>query len=279
MKSFFSRKTVAIFLTAILISLILAILSVISGGRVSPVGSLINMISKPIQSISSAVSDFFGEHSDREAYYNNLKSENERLRNELAAALSAVRENEAMGKENVQLRAALGLRERDSSLVFEAAEVVARNSDNWSRTFTINKGSSSGININNCVVTAEGMVGYVSEVGITWATVTSITDTEMQASAIASRTRELASVEGSFELMGQGLFRLSYLPRDTKLLEGDVIETSGFGELFPKGIVLGSVVAVKSEDHGISKYAVVKPAVNPEKVNHVLVVKSFSITE
>ncbi len=279
MNGFFSRKTVIIFLIAVLTALILAILSVVSGGKISPIGSLINIISEPIQSISASVSGYFEEHADREQYYDNLKRENEKLRNELAAALQAVRENEAISKENVQLRAALGLRERDSSLVFESAEVVARNSDNWSRTFTVNKGSSSGLNINNCVVTAEGMVGYISEVGSNWATVTSITDTEMQASAIASRTRELASAEGTFELMGKGLFRLSYLPRDTRLLEGDIIETSGFGGLFPKGIVLGSVVEIRGEDHGISKYAIIKPAVDPEKVNHVLIVKSFVISE
>ena len=72
---------------------------------------------------------------------------------------------------------------------------------------------------------------------------------------------------------------MSYLPRDTRLLEGDIIETSGFGGLFPKGIVLGSVVELRSEDHGISKYAIIKPAVDPEKVNHVLIVKSFVISE
>lgn len=279
MNKFFSRKTVIIFLSAVLTSLILAILSVVSDGRISPVGSLINAISKPIQSASTAISGFFDKNVNREEYYSNLEAENEKLRSDLAAALQTVRENEAMGKENVQLRAALGLRERDTALVFEPAEVIAKNSDNWSRTYTINKGSNSGINIDNCVVTAEGMVGYISEVGSTWATVTSVTDASMEASAIASRTRDVASVEGNFELMQKGLLRLNYLPRDTQLLKGDIIETSGFGGLFPKGIILGNVVEVKNEEHGISKYAIIKPAANIDNVNHVLVIKAFTITE
>lgn len=279
MNKFFSRKTIIIFLSAVLTSLILAILSVVSDGRISPIGSLINAISKPLQSVSSSISGFFDKNINREEYYDNLETENEKLRNDLAAALQSVRENEAMGKENIQLRAALGLKERDTSLVFEPAEVIAKNSDNWSRTYTINKGSNSGINIDNCVVTAEGMVGYISEVGNTWATVTSVTDASMEASAIASRTRDVASVEGNFDLMSKGLFRLSYLPRDTQLLEGDLIETSGFGGLFPKGIILGNVVEIKSEDHGISKYAIIKPAVNIDNVNHVLVIKAFTVTE
>jgi len=157
--------------------------------------------------------------------------------------------------------------------------IVAKNADNWTRSFTINKGSAAGIAPDNCVITAEGMVGYVSEVGATWATVTAITDTTMEASAIASRTRDVASAEGDFELMSHGLFRLSYLPKNTQLLAGDVIETSGVGGLFPKGIVLGSVVEVKNEGHGISKYATVKPAVDLDHINHVLVIKSFEIID
>lgn len=279
MNEFFSKKTVVIILIAVLISLVLAILSAVSGGRISPVGSLINIISQPIQSASNSVTEYFSDRADRALRYEELEEENERLREELSVVKRALRENEAMTKENVELRAALGMRERDSSFVFEAAEIVAKNADNWTRSFTINKGSAAGIAPDNCVITSDGMVGYVSEVGATWATVTAITDTTMEASAIASRTRDVASAEGDFELMSEGLFRLSYLARNTQILAGDVIETSGVGGLFPKGIVLGSVVEVKNESHGISKYATVKPAVDLDRVNHVLVIKSFEIKE
>lgn len=279
MSDFFSKKTVIVILVAVLISLILAILSAVSGGRISPVGSLVNIIAEPVQSAISGVEEYFSDRADRALRHDEMEAENKKLREELALVKQALRENEAMGKENVQLRAALGLAERDSSFVFEAAEVVAKNADNWTRSFTINKGSNAGIAPDNCVITAEGMVGYVSEVGQTWATVTAITDTTMEASAIASRTRDVASAEGDFELMAENLFKLSYLPRNTQLLSGDVIETSGVGGLFPKGIVLGTVTEVKNESHGISKYAIVKPAVDLDSVNHVLVIKSFEITE
>ncbi len=279
MDGFFSKKTVVTILIAVLIALILAILSAVSGGRISPIGSLINIVAKPLQSMSASVSEYFEERADRALRYDEVEKENETLRQEISALREEVRNREAMEQENTQLRAALGMAERDSSLVFEAAEIVAKNADNWTRSFTINKGSSSGIAPDNCVITSEGMVGFVSEVGNTWATVTAITDTTMEAAAIASRTRDVASAEGDFELMSEGKFRLSYLSRDTQVLEGDVIETSGVGGLFPKGIVLGIVSEVKNESHGISKYATVTPAVDLDRVNHVLVIKSFSATE
>lgn len=279
MNGIFSKKTVVTILIAVFIALLLAILSAVSGGRISPIGSIVNIVAKPLQSMTTSVSEYFENRADRALRYDALEKENNELREENFALREEIRNRDAMEKENVQLRAALGMSERDSSFVFEAAEVVARNSDNWTRSFTINKGSAAGIAPDNCVITSEGMVGFVSEVGNTWATVTAITDTTMEAAAIASRTRDVASAEGDFELMSDGKFRLSYLSRDTQILEGDVIETSGVGGLFPKGIVLGIVSEVKNESHGISKYAICAPAVDLERVNHVLVIKSFYAAE
>lgn len=279
MNEFFSRKTVIVALIALLLALVLAILSAVSGGRISPIGSLVNIIVEPAQKLCRNISDYFSDRADRVLRYDEMEKENAKLKEDLATARGEIRARDAMAEENRQLRAALSMKEKNASYVFEAAEVVAKNADNWTRSFTINKGSSAGIAPDNCVITVDGMVGFVSEVGSTWATVTAITDTTMEASAIASRTRDVASAEGDFELMSSGLFRLSYLPRNTQLLEGDVIETSGVGGLFPKGIVLGSVVEVKNESHGISKYAVIQPAVDLDRVNHVLVIKSFEITE
>ena len=279
MNGFFSKKIVVTFLIAVFIALVLAILSAVSGGRISPIGSVVNIVAKPLQSASTSVSDYFKNRTDRALHYDELEQENTKLREEIFALREEIRSREAMEKENVQLRHALGMSERDSSFVFEAAEIVAKNSDNWTRSFTINKGAAAGIAPDNCVITSEGMVGFVSEVGNTWATVTAITDTTMEAAAIASRTRDVASAEGDFELMSDGKFRLSYLSRDTQVLEGDIIETSGVGGLFPKGIVLGVVSEVRNESHGISKYAVVSPAVDLDRVNHVLVIKSFFVAE
>lgn len=276
MNGFFSKKTVVTILVAVLISLILAILSIVSNGRISPISSLVNIIAEPLQSAGTGIVRFFSDRSERVLHYEVLKEENEALKRELSIVKQGLRDSEAAEKENRELRHALGMREKNASYVFESAEIVAKNADSWTRSFTINKGSSAGIEIDNCVITSEGMVGFISEVGVSWATVTAITDTTMEAAAIASRTRDVASAEGDFELMSEGKFRLSYLARDTQVLPGDVVETSGVGGLFPKGIVLGTVSEVKNESHGVSKYAVVEPAVDLDHINHVLVIKSFT---
>ena len=279
MRDFFSGKWPVILLSAILLCLVMSIFAALGGGHVSPISNFINILTTPIEKAVSGISngiDSVGEHWFN---YDRVVEENENLRRELSETKQKLRDAEVAEKENLQLRTALGMKERNRDFVFESAEIIGRSTENWTSTVTIDKGSLSGIAVNNCVITDAGMVGYVSEVGTTWATVTTVIDTGMEASAIVSRTREVASAEGDFELMQNGCLKLSYLESDTLAIKGDAVEISGLGGLFPKGIVLGIIEEIKNETHGISKYAVVRPAADLKKVSSVLVVKSFTITE
>ena len=279
MKDFFSRRWLTILLVALLICLVMSIFGALSGGRISPLTNIVNILTTPIQKVVDSIGESVSSVYDHWTGYDKLLAENAELKNKLSETQRSLRDAEKADKENVQLRAALGMLGRGREFTFESAEIIAKSTENWTVSFTIDKGSLSGIAVDNCVITDAGMVGFISEVGTTWATVTAVTDTTMEASAIISRTREVASAEGDFELMKQGFLKLSYLERDTKVIKGDTVEISGLGGLFPKGIILGTVEEVKGETHGISKYAVVRPAVDLSHVNHVLVIKSFSITE
>ncbi len=279
MKNFFSRSWLSILLVAVLLSLIMGICSALSAGRISPVSNLINILATPIQKgvsgIGNAIDTYFEKLSD----YEKLEKEHKELKRKLSQTEEKLRIAEKATLENEQLRVALDMKSRNESYEFEVAEIIARGDNNLSNTFTLDKGSLSGVAVNNCVITDGGMVGYVSEVGINWCIVTTVIDTGMEASAIVSRTREVASAEGDYELMRDGKLKLSYLEKDTELVRGDTVETSGFGGLFPKGIVIGRVEEIKSEAHGITKYAIMSPAVDLSDIHHVLIIKSFTQTE
>lgn len=279
MKSFFSRSWLTILLLAVLLSLIMGICSALSAGRISPVSNLINILASPIQTGISYIGDGIENYFEKLSDYEKLEKENRELRTRLSTVEEKLRLSEKALLENEQLRAALDMKARDQSFEFESAEIIARGDNNLSTTFTLDKGTLSGVAVNNCVVTESGMVGYVSEVGINWCIVTTVIDTGMEAAAIVSRTREVASAEGDYELMQDGKFKLSYLEKDTAIVRGDTIETSGFGGLFPKGILIGRVEEIKSEAHGITKYAILSPVVDLSDVDSVLIIKSFSQTE
>ena len=279
MRDVFEKKWVAILLASILLCLVMVIWSALSPSHASPVSNLVNILLTPIQDGVSWVTN--GAKSVVEHYtkYEELEAENQQLRKDLADTRGALRDADQAVLENEQLRAALGMKARNRSYEMESAEIIARSNETWSRSFTIDKGTLSGVQIDNCVVTVDGLVGYVSEVGTNWAMVTTIVDTSSQISAIASRTREVATAEGSFELMGQNTLKLTYLDKETKVVQGDTVETSGYGGIFPKGLVIGSVGEVKPETHGASKYAIITPAVDLQKITRVLVIKSFEMTE
>ncbi|MPM51172.1 hypothetical protein SDC9_97919 [bioreactor metagenome] len=82
-------------------------------------------------------------------------------------------------------------------------------------------------------------------------------------------------LEDDAELGAKGYCRLSYLPGESSAAPGDVVLTSGLGDMFPAGIVIGKVLEVRQESHNISSYAIVEPAVDFSNIHYVMVIKSF----
>ena len=116
------------------------------------------------------------------------------------------------------------------------------------------------------------MVGYVSLVAPTYSKVTTVLDTNMQAGALVTRTRESGIAQGDYELMGDGMLRMSYLSKDSDVVIGDTIQTSGEGGIFPKGIMIGTVERVMIEENGMNNYAVIRPFVDPSTVTDVYII-------
>ncbi|MEG2570265.1 MAG: rod shape-determining protein MreC, partial [Clostridia bacterium] len=165
MKGFFSKRWLIVALVAVLLCLTMGILGTLSGGRVSPISNFINIIITPVQKAFAFVGDGIGNTVAHFSDYDRLTSENEDLRSKLAEKDKELRAAEKATKENEQLRAALDMKKRGQNFDVESSEIIARGNDNLSTTFTLDKGSLSGIAVDNCVITVDGMVGYVSEVG------------------------------------------------------------------------------------------------------------------
>ena len=155
-----------------------------------------------------------------------------------------------------------------------ACDVVAYQIDNFSKTFTINKGISDGITRNCAVITPYGLVGYVSEVGRNWATVSPIVDSRVSVSATIPRVANTAIVQGDMNLMDKGLCKMTYVSIESGIEVGDHIETSGAGGIIPAGIYIGKIQEIKDDVTGVSKEAIIKPGVDFLDLNEVLVIKN-----
>ena len=173
----------------------------------------------------------------------------------------------------------LGVAERNTEFTYAAAEVIGRTLDEWSSVLTIDAGSADGLEKNDSVVTAQGMVGYISSLTEHSAQVTTILDSNMSAGARLVRTGEIAVAQGDYQLMTEGKLKVSYLSRDADVVVGDTVQTSGSGGLFPKGLQIGTVHSVKTASDGMSDYAVVDPYVNVKNVTRVFVITDYSISD
>ena len=174
----------------------------------------------------------------------------------------------------------MGLRQQRRDFVFESAKVVGEGSSNWSSTLTLSKGTNFDISVGDCVVNEEGfLVGVVTEAGLNWSTVTTLVDTSSQLGALVFRTGEITVAQGDLSLMNLGLLRLSYLEGESSLMNGDLIVTSGLGGYYPSGLVIGSVQEIRTDDTGLTKYAILAPQVDLESLQQVFVITDFQIVE
>jgi len=215
----------------------------------------------------NGVGGFFAHFQD----VKKLEDENAALTQQLAQAEENARDIGNYQSENDELRALLNLKDSLKGEDTIAANVIAKDFSNWYSTFTIDKGTSDGVQINKAVRTTAGLVGYVTEVGTNWATVTTILNNGTSVSGIVARTNEAVICKGDFTLQKSGECQLTYISNDANITSGDVIQTSGLGGIYPKGILMGTVGDVQADKQSGSTSAVLQPAVDFEKVNVVLV--------
>ncbi len=279
MKDFLKRNGLWVLFAVAVIAVSLAVMSFFTTTS-SPLANAAQVITSPFRAAFTAVADWFNDKQAYYADYKALEEENQELKDQIAKMERSVRQAEADSAENERLRELLNLRPQEEKWELESATILERSSSNWTRSFTLSKGTDCGISVYDAVITSEGfLVGTVSEVGTNWCTVLCITDTDTSLGALVFRTDEIGVAEGDFQLMDQGKLRLSYLSPDAQLLNGDLIVTSGLGGYLPSGLVIGSVEEVKLDDSGSTQYAVLQPSADFDALTEVFVIKDFTVVE
>jgi len=283
-KDFWKNNGILILIIAVLLTLITAVLSLIFGGIANPFANLAGVVATPFRNgLHAVVSWTEGVYSDafeREQ----MAQELEELKKENAELKRQAREGESASRENERLRDLLGLKNERPDFDFQEATVTAHGSYNWASTLTISKGSAADVSAGDCVVDQYGnLVGVISKVGLNWSTLITVVDSDLEIGALIARTDGAAIAEGEFTLMGQGKLKLTYLPEGARLLAGDTILTSGLvsgGEsTYPSGLVIGYVEQVRSDESGMSDYAVLTPAADLESLEQIFVIRDFDMVE
>ncbi len=265
------KKTVSLLLALVLM---LSLSGLTSQGRrnITFIEEALITVVAPVQGVfqhlTRTVTSFLASAKN----YQVLLEENAKLREQLAASSTLEARLTELRKENYRLREMLEFKaSTDYGLV--TAEVIARDSRNWFKTVTINKGSIHGIEKNMAVVTSEGLVGNVLAVSPIASQVMLLTDGRRAVGALVQRSREPGEVGIVENAPGEpGFLRMLNLPREANIQPGDTVISSGLGGIFPKGLVIGYVLETGDDEDGIQKYALIRPAANFNRLEEVFVV-------
>lgn len=279
MRNFREHKTAVFLIAATLaVAVLIGVFAAFSArDKAGAAENLVGAAAEPGQTAASGVGGWIQGIFSYFGSVKSLRAENEALKQENVALDKQVRDTEGLTQENQELRAMLNLMKTESKLDLVAAQVIAKDPSNWYSSFTINKGSNDGILKNQPVLTAnKELIGQVYKVGSNWAEIITILDPDSGVGSMIERSKDLGVVEGDTALLQQGLCRIGYLARDTDIKIGDYIETSGMGGVYPKGLLIGTVLEIGEDHTNMSKYATVQPAVSIGKLSQVCVLTGFT---
>ena len=280
MKDFFRHNGALILIAAILLALVTAVVSMLLGGTADPLSNAVHFLTTPVRSAINAVANWTEEKYNDAFALEEMKAENESLKQRVAELEEKERQYEAAIQENERLRDLNDLRPANREFDVESATVTARSASNWASTLTLSKGSSMGVAVDDCVVDQYwNLVGVVAEVGENWCTVRTLVDVDTEMGGQIARTGGAAILEGDFALMGEGKLKLTYLPENSELIAGDLVTTSGRGGVYPSGLVAGHVEEVRTEASGMTQYAVIVPETDLDSLKQVFIIKDFDIVE
>ncbi|MGN0474216.1 MAG: rod shape-determining protein MreC [Acutalibacteraceae bacterium] len=271
----FANSNRRLFLAAVLVMTCVIIYSVGTGGRSDLVTSICSIITTPVQKISSMISAGIGTFSGEFKDIDQVRAENELLRQKVRELTKKTVDYDDLKMQNEEYRKLLELKDENDLFKFQSASVIARDASDYYGTFTVDKGSADGIALHDPVITADGLVGYISSLGITSSKVTTILSPGLEVGAVDKETRDGGTLFGEISSSKNGYTRLNYLSRNCEVTVGDIIVTSGFGSVFPKNLIIGEVHQIRAESENISLYAEIIPAADIKNCTEVFIITDF----
>jgi len=186
-------------------------------------------------------------------------------------------------EENESLKEDLGFTERQKGLYdykYIIAQVVSASNDPYDKTIRIDLGSKDGIKVNMVVITTKGLVGLISRVDPFYSSVMPITD--LDANSLDASTKQIpATAENKKNSFGMiesyrkdsGKLIMSKIPENDPIAKGDKVITSGLANVFPRGLIIGTVDSVQVGVLGLTNTATITPAADFNHLTEVFVVK------
>ncbi len=279
MKEYLKKNGIRLAVIVLAVILVVSVSSQILGGSAGFLTNIIISVREPINKAATAAGSLLDGIYGYIFEYEQLKAELEATRNELAEAQEQVRAGQEAVEENRRYEELLGFAEDNADYVMEQARITSWNPSNWNSSFVISKGSNDGIAVGNAVITESGaLVGQVTEVGTSSATVSTIIDVDTTIGVLVGTNGAAAMLVGDYALMSRGQAQVTWLTEGAQLFLDDDILTSGSGGLIPSGLVVGTVSSIQTEAAGQTEYGIITPAADLDSLVQVFIITDFGNT-
>ena len=274
MRQLFNTKLRILVIIAVLLTAVLSVMSGLTNRSIPEL--VVQGILTPFRAAGTALTRTAERYYSYMFRYEALEAENEALKASIAEMEDVARQADATTRENARLRNIIGLKETHEDYDLVDGYIIGWSSTDWSNTFTINRGSDSGIAENMCAITDNGeVVGLVTQVGPNFAVIKTVLDSTLEISATIATSGYNGMVSGGYISGNETLLTMDYLPSSAIIRNKDQVVTSG-STVYPRGLILGHVVDAGFKETGVAKYAVLQPAAEISSLEQVFILTNFT---
>ena len=274
MKFFLRSRQFKIFIVIVSAILALSIIAGIIGSSMAPQTNIIGAVTAPFVKLGTSIKTSIDDVAERWNKGVELAEENKQLKEEIASLREQLVDYHSAIADNNFYKSYLKIKDENPDFKFCPATVLAFDPDDIYSGFTLDVGTNQDVKLYDPVITNEGLVGYISEIGLTTAKVTTILSSSLTCGAYDSRTNDAGVVRGNSTDIVNGNTRLFNLPRNCSVAVGDIIVTSG-GGVFPDKLIIGTISKVSNDPLTSSLYAVITPTADFENLRNVMEITSF----
>ena len=265
------------FIICLCIALVLTIVPSVFAimGYRSLAKNIVGTVTMPVRWVATTVGNAFEGFGK---YFGSIKALNEKnqaLTDENAALKEQLQNAELLEKENERLRDYLDMKNKYPSFAMEEGMVISHSSGNYITNFTLNRGTLHGIQVNMPVITKDGIVGYVVEVGLNWCMVSTLIETATSVGAYIPRSEVVGIVSGDYSMRQEGNCKIGYIDAVADVQVGDTVYSSGTGSVYPADLKIGTVTAIEVDEYNRTLVATVTPAVDFSQLKWVMVITGY----
>lgn len=244
----------------------------------SPLTAITSTIFAPATRLAGALSSGLSNLPISFKSSSSLKEQIDTLQDEVDSLKEQLVDYEQVIHKNEFYKEFLNLKEEHTDYVFAEAAIIGRDSSDRFSTFTLNRGSTSDIEINDPVIYGKYLVGVVTSLTPTQCTVSTILNPNVNVSAYEVRTRELGYVTSTVALSEEGMCHMPGLAAQTAITAGGMVCTSGVGGIYPRDLIIGTVTDIIDTTLDISACAIIKPGVDFSQITDVFIITDFNNT-